>query len=113
MGSHSVKKGHAYERVIAKLLTEWSGFKWWRTQGSGSTDAESRADVIAKEKKSPVFIECKHLKHLKCKDLLLATNRFSEILYKTEKLAEDEGVPWLVVCRLEGIDFFMSMLSLE
>lgn len=68
MASKQKTKGNSFERKIAKKFTEWSGFAWRKTFGSGNMRFKTRSlneiGDLKSEREVPFVIECKFHKDL-------------------------------------------------
>lgn len=79
--ANSKKKGNRFERVVAKYFTEWSGFKFGRTPGSGSfhNNRDLGSDLICNDDKHKnkccISIECKNYQDIRFEHVLLGNKR--------------------------------------
>lgn len=67
MPINSKKKGNKAERVVAKLFTEWTGIKFYRTPASGGLHWHKRPDVtgdLTSETPVPFTVEVKSRKEV-------------------------------------------------
>lgn len=75
--ANSKKKGNRFERVVAKYFTDWSGFKFGRTPGSGSfhNNRDLGSDLICNDDKHKnrccISIECKNYQDIRFEHVLL------------------------------------------
>lgn len=79
--ANSKKKGNRFERVVAKFFTDWSGFKFGRTPGSGSfhNNRDLGSDLICNDDKHKnrccISIECKNYQDIRFEHVLLGNKR--------------------------------------
>ena len=79
--ANSKKKGNRFERVVAKYFTDWSGFKFGRTPGSGSfhNNRDLGSDLICNDDKHKnrccISIECKNYQDIRFEHVLLGNKR--------------------------------------
>lgn len=79
--ANSKKKGNRFERVVAKYFTDWSGFKFGRTPGSGSfhNNRDLGSDLICNDDKHKnkccISIECKNYRDIRFEHVLLGNKR--------------------------------------
>ncbi len=79
--ANSKKKGNRFERVVAKFFTEWSGFNFGRTPGSGSfhNNRDLGSDLICNDDKHKnrccISIECKNYQDIRFEHVLLGNKR--------------------------------------
>lgn len=79
--ANSKKKGDRFERVVAKYFTDWSGFKFGRTPGSGSfhNNRDLGSDLICNDDKHKnrccISIECKNYQDIRFEHVLLGNKR--------------------------------------
>ena len=78
---NSKKKGSRFERSVAKFFTEWSGFKFGRTPGSGSfhNNRDLGSDLICNDdnhkNKCCISVECKNYQDIRFEHVLLGNKR--------------------------------------
>lgn len=79
--ANSKKKGNRFERVVAKFFTDWSGFTFGRTPGSGSfhNNRDLGSDLICNDDKHKnkccLSIECKCYQDIRFEHVLLGNLR--------------------------------------
>lgn len=91
---NSKRKGNKFERVVAKFFTDWSGFKFGRTPGSGSfhNNRDLGSDLICNDDKHKnkccISIECKNYQDIRFEHVLLG-NRGCKIFSFWEQASKD------------------------
>lgn len=113
MGARSKQKGNGFERVIAGMLTEWSGKDFQRVPNSGALRWRNKTwtygDVLPPPE-WPLVIECKHHAEVSVDDLLgnrklglwdsqIGTWWIDQTLPDCERARQNLGVaamPWLI-----------------
>ena len=89
--ANSKKKGNRFERVVAKYFTDWSGFKFGRTPGSGSfhNNRDLGSDLICNDDKHKnrccISIECKNYQDIRFEHVLLGNKRLPGMREKKSK----------------------------
>lgn len=79
--ANSKNKGNRFERVVAKFFTDWSGFNFGRTPGSGSfhNNRDLGSDLICNDDKHKnrccISIECKNYQDIRFEHVLLGNKR--------------------------------------
>lgn len=79
--ANSKRKGNRFERVVANYFTDWSGFKFGRTPGSGSfhNNRDLGSDLICNDDKHKnrccISIECKNYQDIRFEHVLLGNKR--------------------------------------
>ena len=90
----SKKKGSRFERSVAKYFTDWSGFSFGRTPGSGSfhNNRDLGSDLICNDdnhkNKCCISIECKSYQDIRFEHVLLG-NKSCKIFSFWEQALRD------------------------
>lgn len=92
---NSKKKGSKNERKIAQLFSQWTGYEFTRTPGSGGLRWQNRGDVIGDlvctddthARRFPFSIECKVRNKVDFSHLILTVN--SDIIQFWEQSKQD------------------------
>ena len=90
----SKRKGNRFERVVAKYFTDWSGFRFGRTPGSGSfhNNRDLGSDLICNDDKHKnrccISIECKNYQDIRFEHVLLG-NKSCKIFSFWEQACRD------------------------
>lgn len=97
MGKMSVTKGSSYERGIAKILSNWCGFKLIRTPMSGAW-AGTSGDIIPENSNQafPLLVECKKTEDWCMEAIIAGRGCFYEWLAQVkEELVTDKAMTGL------------------
>lgn len=114
-GAGSKRKGNAYERKTAKALTDWWGYTFNRTPGSGGLhwdDMRVAGDIVAPiDAEFPFVVECKHRETGSWTIENVFLNN-GDIKYWWQQCVEDSRridlVPILMFTRNRSKDFVMT-----
>lgn len=92
---NSKKKGNKWERVVAKWLTTWTGYKFERNRaGSGAwwSNKDSVSDITCTDEKHAhrckISVECKSYKDIRFEHVLLG-NKNCDIIEFWEQASRD------------------------
>lgn len=92
---NSKRKGNKFERVVAKWLTEWTGYKFERNRaGSGAwhSNKDSISDITCTDSKHAhrcrISVECKTYKDIKFEHVILG-NKSCDILKFWQQATND------------------------
>ncbi|MEO0272619.1 MAG: hypothetical protein ABIM30_05975 [candidate division WOR-3 bacterium] len=98
---NSLKKGHRYEREVAKWLSNATGALFYRTPNSGATATsmkigEFAGDILTNDARfANTVIECKHYrKPVTLDDLFASKSYFWEWVHQATK--EADGRDWIL-----------------
>ena len=99
----SIVKGKSFERIIAKLITKWTGYQWNRVPCSGgfatarrSIDRRFQGDIFTdNDYFADLVIECKFSKgRITLEDITNKKSKFWEWVKQTKEEAGDKD--WIL-----------------
>lgn len=113
---NSKAKGDAYERKVAKIITEWSGVKMIRTPLSGgwaSGRSDVRGDLVCDDDSVffPYHIECKNQKGWGWGQTIMGKGIVYDWWRQTIKECPADKVPWLIFHEHGRSDWLMMYLD--
>lgn len=71
---NSLKKGHNFERKVAKIFSEWWGREVRRTPMSGGSGISGLHSDLVADEKFPFSVECKKYKEVRLSSFLTTEN---------------------------------------